>query len=239
MSVALKKQVDELESRTDSLETILGRFITSTNRSLLRLSSSVEDLKDEMKEFKDEMKDFKDEMKEFKDEMKDFKNEMKEFKDEAQRDRKKMNKKWGDLANKMGTLVEDFAIPNIPGIAEKYFNIKEFDFLAARIKKRNTKDRSIEKEFDVIAVSEKYIIVNETKPKFYMSFVKDFQETLAQIFDYFPEYSSKKIIPIFCSLYIASNDAAYLSKNKIFAMCMKDDTMELMNFDEISGNKSQ
>jgi hypothetical protein len=43
--------------------------------------------------------------------------EMHEFKDEAERDRKRMNKQRGELANKMGTLVEDIVAPNLPRVA--------------------------------------------------------------------------------------------------------------------------
>ena len=71
----------------------------------------MKDFKDEMKDFKDEMKDFKDEMKDFKDEMKDemkdFKGEMKSFKEESRQANREMNRRWGELANKMGTLVEE------------------------------------------------------------------------------------------------------------------------------------
>jgi len=34
---------------------------------------------------------------------------------------KRADRKWGDLVNKMGTLVEDMVAPNIPGVAEEYF----------------------------------------------------------------------------------------------------------------------
>jgi cytochrome c556 len=40
-------------------------------------------------------------------EMADFKAEMADFKDEMRADRRAMNKRWGEIANRLGTIVED------------------------------------------------------------------------------------------------------------------------------------
>ena len=37
----------------------------------------------------------------------------KEMKEQAARERREMNERWGNLANKMGTLVEDIIAPSI------------------------------------------------------------------------------------------------------------------------------
>ncbi|QTA83587.1 endonuclease domain-containing protein [Desulfonema limicola] len=233
MAQALQKEMKEMQEKIEeyaskfvSLDMILGQFMISTHKSISRLERSISD-------FKDEMKDFKDEMKDFKDEMKDFKDEMTEFKNESERDRKRMNKQWGELANKMGTLVEDIVAPNITGIAKKYFNAEDLEFFAVRVKKANTKNRAVKKEFDIVAVSENYLIVNETKSTPRPEYVRDFINSLPEIKDYFPEYSDKKIIPIFSSLYIPSDIQAYLTKQGIYAMGMKDETMEILNFEEV------
>jgi hypothetical protein len=36
---------------------------------------------------------------------------------------------WGELANKMGTLVEDIVAPNIPRIAKRYFGAEELEVM--------------------------------------------------------------------------------------------------------------
>ena len=48
---------------------------------------------------------------------------------------------------------------------------------------------------------------------------------------YFTEYKKKKLIPIFASLYLSEDIVKYLSKNKIYAMAMKDDIMDILNPD--------
>jgi hypothetical protein len=61
--------------------------------------------------------------------------EMQDFKAE-------MNKKWGELANRLGTPAEDFVAPNIPFIAQKYFGCpEEAEFFMVRCKKGTAKKK--------------------------------------------------------------------------------------------------
>jgi hypothetical protein len=155
------------------------------------------------------------------------------FKEEMNEDRKKMYKMWGELANKMGTLVEDIVAPNIPRIAKEYFGAEELDFFGVRISKRNVKDRSKMREFDVIAMWNDKVIINETKSTPKVEYINEFMNVLREIEDYFPEYKGKEIIPIFSSLYLSDEIVKYLTKKRIYAMALRDDTMDLLNFEKI------
>ncbi len=223
MTIMLDEKVEALEEKTESLESILSRFIISTNTALTRLehdtNTALTRLEREMREFKNEMSAFKD--------------EMSAFKKDAEADRKQMNKRWGELANKMGTIVEDIVAPNIPRIAKQYFKIESLEFFAIRVNKINTKDKSKRKEFDVIAISDGYFIINETKATPRMEYIKEFIDFLPEIKDYFPEMGNRRLIPIFSSLSIPENMENYLTNNRVYAMAMTDDTMDLLNFDKI------
>ncbi|GAB63181.1 MAG: hypothetical protein DWB56_03685 [Candidatus Jettenia sp.] len=210
------------KDRVDNLERVLEEYIKNIGNAQMQTER-------EIREFKGEVKEFKDEMKEFKDEMKEFKDEMKEFKDEMREDRRNMNKKWGEIANKMGTVVEDIVAPNIPRIAQEYFQCEDAEFFGLRVTKRNSKDKSRSREFDIIAVYDDKILINETKSSPSIDYINEFTEVLKEVYDYFPEYKGKRIIPIFSSLYIPENVVTYLTKVKIYAMAMKDDGMELLN----------
>ena len=100
-----------VKDRVDNLEKTLEEYIRNVGNSQMQTEKELREFKDEMSEFKDEMCEFKDEMCEFKDEMSDFKDEMRAFKEEMREDRKKAFKQWGEIANKMGTLAEDFVAP--------------------------------------------------------------------------------------------------------------------------------
>jgi len=173
-------------------------------------------------------------LKKLSDEMQEFKDEMREFKEESRADRKQMNKQWGELAHKMGTIVEDIVAPNIPRIAREYFGFGEIEDFMVRRQVRNKKDRAKRREFDVIAVGENQVIINETKSTPRIDYIDQFIELLPQIEDYFPEYAGKKIIPIFASLYIGEDVVNYLTRNRIYAMGMGEETMELINFQKVS-----
>ena len=211
-----------VKDKVDTLERVLEEYIKNVGNAQMQTER-------EMRGFKDEMRGFKDEMREFKDEMKEFKDEMKEFKDEMREDRRNMNKKWGEIVNKMGTLVEDIIAPNIPRIAREYFKCEDMEFFGLRVTKRNSKDKSKSREFDIIAVCGDTVIINETKSSPRVDYINEFLEILKEVCEYFPEYESKKIIPIFSSLYIPENVVTYLTKVKIYAMAMKDDVMDLLN----------
>ncbi len=238
-----------LKERVSNLEMVMMELAyesMKTNVAVKQLATEMKDFKDEMKDFKDEMKDFKDEMKDFKDEMKDFKDEMKDFKDEmkdfkdevedfktnAEADRKRMNKQWGELANKMGTIVEDIVAPSVKGIAREYFNVDEFDIFAIRYRKKSADGRSI-REFDVIAESENYFFVIETKATPRTEYIRDFINLIPELKSWFPNVKNKTIIPVFASLYLPEDSIRYLTKNKIFAMAMKDDNMDILNYEDI------
>ena len=165
--------------------------------------------------------------------MKEFKNEMKEFKEDMRLSSKNMNKKWEELVMKMGTMVEDIVAPNIAFIAKKYFNLDNGKILvrsdAYHIK---TNQR---REFDTIAVYTDKVILNETKSnpktdeaKKFIKFIKS-----GEFFEYFSEYKDRELIPILSSLYIHEDTVKYLSNNKIYAMAMNEDTLDILNFDDI------
>jgi hypothetical protein len=200
--------METVAQRVDRLEQVMIELAEQskiTQREVARLST-------EMLEFKEEMRAFKEEMREFK---------------------REMNKRWGELANKMGTLVEDIVAPNISGIAREYFGCSDIKDFMVRRRKRNTKDASKVREFDVIAVCDDKVIINETKSNPKIEYINEFINVLKEIYDYFPEYRGKKIIPIFSSLYIPEDLVTYLTKNRIYAMAMKDDTMDLLNFEQV------
>ena len=236
----------EVTDRVYNLENLMAQTQMELQKTLMivqTLSVEMKFFRDEMKDFKDEMKrdrkDFKDEMSGFKDEMKEFKNELrldrKEFKDEMKQDRKELYKQWGKLSDKLGSIVEDMVAPNIKSIGEKYFNLIDcIDFGIRRIRK-HSKDRGKEKEFDIIAVYDNVIILNETKSTPRMDYINDFIDFIKnrEFYEYFPEYFDKKIIPVFASFSIPEHMVKHISGHNILAMVMGDENMDIINPDVV------
>lgn len=229
----------DVKERVNTLEHALGSFIIQTEKAITSLSNDVKSLNKEMKEFKDEMRVFKDEMRGFKDDMKDFKDEMrgfkddmKDFKDEMREEHRRMNKKWGEISNKLGSIAEDIAAPGLHGIIQRHFNT-EPDRRMDTLYIRNAKDKDKIREFDVIAVTEQFFFVCEIKSTPRNDYVKEFIDLVKsdKIFEYFPEYKDRILIPVFSSFELPKNIVKHLSKNKILAMAMGDDHMEIINKD--------
>ncbi len=202
-----------VEEKVDRLEALFGQFMAQTNRTIIRMERGIEDLKIEMSEFK---------------------NEMSHFKDRMEAEVKRINKQWGDLANKMGTLVEDIVAPAIPRVAKDLFGCEDIEDFMVRRYKTKPHDKSSRKEFDVIAVCQNKVILNETKATPRTSYIDDFIEFLKnkEFENYFPEYKEKELIPIFSSLYLPPEVVARLSHNRIYAMAMSDTTMEILNYEQ-------
>ncbi|MCL0086920.1 hypothetical protein M1N65_02515 [Thermodesulfovibrionales bacterium] len=254
--------METIEERVDTLEDILSRFITQTNSALLRLERAIEanrkrseeERKKDRIEWKEKIAEddrkWAKKMEEWdrkagEDDRKRAEDakERKETEARWARDRMELNKKWGELAVKTGTIVEDIVAPNIPRIAKEYFGCADIDHFAIRVLKRHPTDKSKRREFDVIAVcsdSDK-VIFNETKSTIKPEDIRGLIRFLksGEFFDYFPEYQGKKLIPIFSSLHISSNTVKTLSKNRIYAMVMGDETMTIINFEAVSSKDEE
>jgi hypothetical protein len=144
-------------------------------------------------------------------------------------DRQHWNKRWGELAQKMGTIAEDIVAPNLPRLARVHFGCQDLEDFMVRRKVKNKQDPSKRREFDVIAVCADKVLINETKSTPSVEAINDFINALAEVTAYFPEYQGKTIIPIFASLYLDDDLVNYLTKKRIYALAMGDETMELLN----------
>ncbi|SHE84059.1 hypothetical protein SAMN02745218_00911 [Desulfofundulus australicus DSM 11792] len=228
---ALEKAMMELayESRLTEIKLKqLAEGMEEFKAEMKAFKDEMKAFKDEMKDFKDEMKDFKDEMKAFKDEMKDFKDEMKDFKDEMKDFKDEMNKKWGDLARKMGTLVEDIFVPSLDLAFEKYFGVKVEDLMPRRRVRKN----GATMEVDILALAGDLAFVVEVKASPNRAeYVHDFMEKLSQLPGFIPEVRDKKIVPVYAALDMAGSTVDLLTKNGIYAMVVRGDILEIVNFD--------
>ena len=239
MALELEERMYEAEYRLDKLEALYGKFVIDVNMMLNKLGREIDKLKQEMKEFKNEMKEFKDEMKEFKDEMKEFKNEMLEFKDWSKKNIewsknqiREMNKQWGHLANKLGTVVEDIIFPAARPILKKFFNCDP-ESLSMNIER---KKGALRGEFDIIATCENRVFLFEVKATPKKEYINEFlEEKLPRFKKLFPEFLDKELILIFASLRISDDIVKYLTERKIYAMAYREwEYMDIINFNEIT-----
>ena len=211
----VEKAIIELKETTSELKNTTVQLSREMSESKAELERVVAQTRKEMSESKAELERV----------VEQTRKEMSESKAE-------LNKKWGDLANKLGTVVEDIVAPNIPTIAKKYFKVEQIQRLMVNL---YIESESLKKgkEFDLILVAKGLVILNETKTTVRQNYLEDFIQSLPEFFEFFPELKGRKLIPIFSSMSFTPPQLAYLTKHKIYAMSMSGDTMELLNFDEI------
>ncbi len=197
-----------LTRRVDTLEEIMKELAYQslrTQKELARLSK-------EMREFKVEMHAFKD--------------EMRAFKTESERDRKEMNRQWGDLANRMGTLLEDIVAPNLPRVARQLLGCPTPDFFAIRVKRRFGGET---REYDALVVCPDLVLINETKSKLQSTHVEHILETLEEFPRLYPEYADRRPIGTLATLYPDDSLVRLATRRGVLVMGMGDETMDVLN----------
>ncbi|RKO65646.1 NERD domain-containing protein [Desulfofundulus salinus] len=198
----------------------VAKKLSALEKAMMELAYESRLTEIKLKQLAEGMEEFKAEMKAFKDEMKAFKDEMKAFKDE-------INKKWGELARKMGTLIEDIFVPSIDLAIEKYFHVVVKDVMPCRKIRRD--GRTFEVDILALAGDLAFVVEVKASPN-RVEYVHDFMEKLSQLPGFIPEVRDKKIVPIYAALDMAGSTVDLLTKNGIYAMVVRGDILEIVNF---------
>ncbi|CUT05142.1 hypothetical protein, partial [Candidatus Kryptobacter tengchongensis] len=155
--------------------------------------------------------------------------EMKERDEKWERERKKLvkewNLKWGELANRLGTMVEDLVYPSLPGIIKEEFGI-DVEFIAVDVKKRIN---GREKEYDAVAIAGNYVFINSTKSKLKNKDVDDFVNDILEFRTFFSEHADKKLIGILATLRIDEGVLKYAEKTGFLVLAVGEKLMEVKN----------
>ena len=164
------------------------------------------------------------------DEMREFKDEMREFKEESTRERQRMNRQWGDLANRLGTLVEDIVAPNLPRVASELFSCTVPDLFAVRVVRRFGGET---REYDALVVCPDVVLINETKSRLLNTHVEAIIEKLAELPRVYPEYANRRAVGILASLYPEQGVIRLATREGVLVMGMGDETMQILNPDAV------
>ena len=210
----LTQRTEAVEERIDSLETILARFMARTDAALDRLESIIERREHEG--------------------ARDREAAARE-REAAARERREMNKRWGELANKMGTVVEDIVAPSVRRLAREVFDCGELRQFWTRMSASRSDDPSRTREFDALYVGTRAVLLNETKSSPRASDARRFAAFLesGELACYFPQYRKLPIVAAFSSLSIPDDLVTYLTRRGIYAIAMGDEAMQVLNLDAV------
>jgi hypothetical protein len=221
-----------IEDRVDRLEALFGQFMTEM--ALLNKKSEERHKAAEERHKAAEERHVAAEQRfaRFEKEMAEFKNEMAQFKNEMRASKRELDKKWGDLANKMGTIIEDILAPNLLRLARDHFQFPVIEQSMIRCTRRAG---AVESEFDTLVIGPEAVVLGEAKSTPSNGYADDFAAKVSTFFDYFPELKGRRLIPIFGSWSIPDSVVYRLTTLGIYAMRMGEDTMELANADTLEG----
>ena len=217
----LAQRTQDLEERVDSLETILARFIAQTNLSMARTDRSISRLERIIERMEQEGARERE--------------AAAREREVAARHRREMNKRWGELANKMGTVVEDIVAPSVRRLAREVFDCGDLQYFGTRSTVTRSDDRSREREFDALYAGTQAVLLNQTKSTARAEDARTFVEFLRsdEFALYFPQYRELPIVPVFSSLSIPADMVTYLTRSGIYALAMGDDAMQVLNLEAV------
>lgn len=218
-----------LDDRVDRLEALFGQFMTELamlNRQAKERDKAAEERNQAAEE---RNRAAEDRHRAAEERMARFEQEMREFKDEMHASKRELDKKWGDLANKLGTIIEDILAPNLQRLAREHFGLDPIVAFMIRCTRRRPDRLDVETEFDALAVGLDTVILGEAKSTPSLAAADEFAAKVATFFDFFPEYRGRRLIPVLGSWAMPDRIVERLTALRIYAMRMGEDTMELAN----------
>ncbi len=145
-------------------------------------------------------------------------------------------KQWGELAQKMGTFVEDIVAPNIPRLGQDVFGLggpEDEVFSGPRLRVRHPAEPSRIQEFDYVYGTRTGWIIVESKTDPKLKDVDEFRDILAHAPEYFPRYAALQLYPVFASLYVPDHVTKYCTRHRIYALGMGPETMQILNLSDL------
>ena len=210
-SYELRQSVESLAQNDLKLE----KRLEALTQNVQRLQESQETLTQSVQKLEKSQESFTRNVQRFQDEMKEFKIEI--------------NKKWGELANRLGTLAEDIFGPGIPYLLKNLgFETKGyfFDFKVGPEGRR--------RQYDVLIFAE----AKDGKEKVFMVEVKN--QGRSENFDQikslldalpvlYPAVKGRDIIPVLAAFRFGDGVKTYASKRGVLLVRMGGEYLEPLN----------
>jgi len=127
--------------------------------------------------------------------------EMRAFKDESEASGKRLDRSMGELANKLGRLVEDIVSPGLPTVFRQIVGLAEEEPVesAMRVRRRHPRDPGRMAEYDVIVKGAGRLLVCETRSTLRPEDLDPFMAKLAECRALLPEAEGCAVLGAFAS----------------------------------------
>jgi hypothetical protein len=253
---SLKVRVDHLETKTDRLETALLRL----TEQVTLLTIDIQEFKNEMRahweckekeweryleeerkyreqkekewerHLEEEHKYREQKEKEWERYFQQKEKELQSYKEQKEREIKELNKKWGDLVNKWGTMVEDIIVPGIPAVLERRYGFRDIEIHANVLKRIGERER----EYDVFVITGEFLFLINVKSKFKNKHFGEFEEALRDFSELFPDLAKRyKIVPVISAFNFEKGTINKATKKGWLALQMSGDYLDFVNADKV------
>ena len=236
----ISQRTQVVEERVDRLETILARFMARTDESMARTDQSMARTDQSMARTDESMARLERIVERREQEGAREREESAREREESARERRDMNKRWGELANKMGTVVEDIVAPSARRLAREVFDCGDLQRFLTRASVIRSDDRSRTREFDALYVGTRAVLLNQTNSSPRAEDARAFVEFLqsGEFARYFPEYAELPIVPAFSSLNIPDDMVTYLTRRGVYALAMGDEALQVLNLEAVRSRRA-
>lgn len=162
-------------------------------------------------------------------EMREFKDEMRAFKDDRLAPEARLDRRWGELANKMGTLAEDIVAPGIPAIFQRAFGHTEEPSTTIRSWLSHRSDPSRRRGFDVWAFARDVLLLTETKSRLRPEDLPAFEELLREAREYIPDAEGRRVVGALATFYVDPSLVRAGEQQGFFMLGLSRGLMEILN----------
>ncbi len=201
-----------------------------------RLDKTIQEMKEENNRMIQEMKEdtrllgerLDKTIQEMKEDTRIFREGVKVYQDRMDKTVQDMNRRWGELANKMGTVTEDIVAPGFPFLIERHFGLS-LDDISCR---RKVKDKSGNRwEFDLVARSGNIAFIVDVKSDYNrVEYLDHFtQVVLPKATELLPDLKGCKIIGCIASFRLTPSIIERASQMGILAISLGGDYLEFCN----------
>jgi hypothetical protein len=184
---------------------------------------------EEAKRRQEEAKRREEEAKRREEEAKRAEEERKRRDEEWKQEKLVLDREWnrqrGEIANKMGTLVEDMVAPSIPRVVATVFGVpdEEIEHLGPRVRRRKHGETC---ELDVVTAWKGYWMVTSVKTRCRPEDIPALVRALSNVRRFFPEYDDRKLVGAVASLYLDDSVVEHGQRHGLIVIGLGDHLME-------------
>ncbi len=236
-----------IEERVTNLEEVLAKFVSQTNLMLAAIHEEVAEMRasnartdrrllemqqeaDKQRELAERRHDLAERRHEQAEKQREQDRlEWKQYVEEAKAERRDFNKRMAELSDSMGTLIKDMVAPCGFQLAKAVFVSEEATGCGIRLVRKHPSKPGETMEIDLLATGQTKALAIEVKRHLDAAQAAEYLRKLEMLPEFFPEVRGKTIYPAVASVYLAPSLVKFLSRQKIYAVAMGDEVMEVVN----------